>query len=48
MKENETRLVELKREINRRLSDVELSAQAKREMEIKYNGLIIIRAFFGK
>jgi hypothetical protein len=47
-KENETRLKELKREINRRLSDVELTSQLKRDMEIKYNGLIILRAIFGE
>lgn len=26
---------------------MELSAQLKRELELKYNGLVIIRAYFG-
>lgn len=29
------------------MSDIELSSQLKREKEIKYNGLIIVRAIFG-
>lgn len=38
----------MKRELNRTLSDIELSSQVKREKEIKYKGLIIVRAIFGE
>lgn len=47
LKEQENRLNDQRRELQKQVSFVEMSAHHKRDKEIRYNGLVIVRAYLG-
>jgi hypothetical protein len=48
IKEQQNRFNEQRRELQRQVSDIEMSSKNRQEKEIKYNGLVIIRAILGE
>lgn len=48
LKEQESRLKEQQRELGRQKSYIEMAMNDKKEKEIKYNGLVILRAYLGE
>ena len=48
LQDEQNRFSEQRRELQRHLSYAETSAGAKREKEIRYNGLVVLRAYLGE
>lgn len=48
MKQQQNRLKEQKRELTNQISYLEMSAADKKERQIKYNGLVVMRALIGQ